>query len=425
VRPEEIRPIIEAEMAKNSRKNLVNPSYWYPLAIATYGSEEVLQALDSMVNFRTSMWEKTRAFEELFGEKYGAEAVMVNSGSSADLLMVFGNLEASGGTLRQGDEVLVPAVTWPTHLWSVLMAGLKPVLVDVDPETLNISIDDLKRKTSDRTRAIFPVHLMGNTSDMDAVLGIAEDTGSIVLEDCCEALGTSWRGNSVGTIGQAGSFSFFFSHHITTMEGGMVLTRDAELAERLRLLRAHGWSRNLLRPPTVSGGSAKEYSGLDSRYTFIEWGFNLRPTELQAGFGIEQLKRVDDFNRLRSTNYRMFVEELDRRKLGDFFNLPEVLPNAEVSWLALAIMLKENLPFTRDQVTDFLTAGGIETRPIVAGNLARHPVRERFPSIFMGDFPGADQVHELGFYTGLHPVQMDHTIGKFADLLDIFCASYR
>jgi CDP-6-deoxy-D-xylo-4-hexulose-3-dehydrase len=422
---EEIRPIIEEEMARNSRANIMNPDYWYPLAIATYGFEEVLQAINSMVTFRTSMWEKTREFEELFGEKYGAEAVMVNSGSSADLLMVFGNLEESGGTLRKGDEVLLPAVTWPTHLWSVLMAGLKPVLVDVDPETLNMSIDDLKLKVTERTRAIFPVHLMGNTPDMDAILEIADDTGSLLLEDCCEALGTSWDGASVGTIGQAGTFSFFFSHHITTMEGGMVLTRDADLAERLRLLRAHGWSRNLLHRPSVDRENSPEYSGLDSRYTFLEWGFNLRPTELQAGFGIEQLKRVDDFNEIRSANYLMFMRELNRRELDDFFSLPRVLPNAEVSWLAFAIMLKANLPFTRDQVTDFLNARGVETRPIVAGNLARHPVRERFPNVFEGNFPGADQVHESGFYTGLHPIQMEETIGRFVDLLDIFCAKHR
>ena len=417
------RDLLTANMSEPLAGNVDNPEYWYPLAVATYGVEEVLQAIDSMVTYRTSMWRKTQEFEELFGRTYGGEAVMVNSGSSADLLMVFANLTESGGVLRKGDEVLVPAVTWPTHLWSVVMAGLKPVLVDVDPATLNVSVDDLRSKVSDKTAAIFPVHLMGNPAPMDDIWSIADDAGALVLEDSCEALGAKWRGNSVGSLGQAGSFSFFFSHHMTTMEGGMILTKDEELAERLRLLRAHGWSRNVRQPERL-GLSESQLSGLDPRYTFVEWGFNVRPTELQAGFGLEQLKRIPKFEEHRRVNFSIFRELLEERDLAKYIQLPKALPESEPSWFALAMMVQPGSPKSRDDLVYFLGQSGVETRPIVAGSLAKHPVRTRFPDIFETALPGADAVHSHGFYIGLYPFEMRASLVRVADLMARFYGTH-
>lgn len=415
--------LLAAEMAKQPSVNIDNPGYWFPLAVATYGVEEVLQAVDSMVTFRTSMWQKTREFEDRFGQAYGGEAVMVNSGSSADLLMVYANLEQSGGRLKAGDEVCLPAVTWPTHLWSVLMAGLKPVLVDVDPTTLNMSVADLKAKVTPRTGAIFPVHLMGNPADMNAILDVASATNALVLEDSCEALGARLGGKSVGALSDAGSFSFFFSHHITTMEGGMILTTNEELAERLRLLRAHGWSRNVRRPENVVTTVEFEESRLDPRYTFIEWGFNVRPTELQAGFGLEQFKRIPDFEEHRLANFETFRSLLTERSLNDVLSLPQTLPGASPSWFALPMIVHADAGFERDTLTDFLDANGVETRPIVAGNLARHPVRRRFPEVLTGSLPGADIVHERGFYVGLYPFDMSERLVRLADMMQAFVQS--
>jgi CDP-6-deoxy-D-xylo-4-hexulose-3-dehydrase len=415
---QELRELLRAKMLEiPTAFNVDNPRYWFPLATVSYGVDEVMQAVESMTSFRTSMWNKTRLFEEQFGTRYASQAVMVNSGSSADFLLVLSQMENSGGKLHPGDEVCVPAVTWPTHIWSVLMAGLTPVLIDVDPATLNMSMDDLQRKLTPNTRAIFPVHLMGNPAPMDQILEIASASEAIILEDCCEALGATWQGKSVGTFGAGGSFSFFFSHHITTMEGGMVLTPHEEIAERIRLLRAHGWSRNLRNPEAVLAETNGEFSGLDSRYTFIEWGLNVRPTELQAGFGIEQLRRLDGFEYCRKRNFDLFVRLLEETGMATFFTLPTVDRRATPSWFALPLLLSDLLPYSRDSLTEFLDDNGIETRPIVAGNLARHPVRARFPSVFSGVFPGADIVHDRGFYVGLYPEPMDELLERFVGLL--------
>jgi CDP-6-deoxy-D-xylo-4-hexulose-3-dehydrase len=423
---DELRNLIASRMADlPTAFNADNPRYWYPLATATYGVEEVMQAVESMTTYRTSMWNKTRTFEDQFGSKYSGDAVMVNSGSSADLVLVLSQLAQSGGPLSPGVEVCVPAVTWPTHLWSVLMAGLTPVLVDVDPETLNMSVEDLERKITPRTGAIFPVHLMGNPAPMDRIAGIAESCHAIVLEDCCEALGAMWNGASVGTLGEGGSFSFFFSHHITTMEGGMVLTRNSETAERLRLLRAHGWSRNLRSPEVLPSAGSEDASRLDPRYTFVDWGLNVRPTELQAGFGIEQLKRISQFESQRQRNFDGFVLRMRDADLSDWYSLPTVDERALPSWFALPLMLSESLPYSRDQLTSFLDAHGVETRPIVAGNLARHPVRERFPQVFGGVFEGADLVHNQGFYVGLYPEPMDQLLDRLVGLLSDFHLEHR
>lgn len=411
-----LQPQIEHLMAESTRVNAnTNGRYWYPLSLATYDADEVMEALESLVTFRTSMWEKTRRFEDAFGGKYGGEAIMVNSGSSADLLIAFGLHSLSGGPLNTGDEVLVPAVTWPTQLWSLLMAGYTTRLVDVDPVTLNVDLQDLESKIGQNTRAISLVHLMGNPVNMDAIQDMCRKHDLILFEDCCESLGAKWDGKYVGTFGEASSFSFFFSHHITTMEGGMILTQNSELAERFRLLRAHGWSRNLRNPPLAT-------DGLDPRYTFLNWGFNVRPTELQAGFGLVQLSRSEGFQSERDENAAYAMERLaPHRELLRLMQVPE---NGTCSWFALPMMVTPEAPFSRQDLTEFLEAAGVETRPVVTGNLARHPAAANFAdSLACGPLPGADFIHENGFYLGLHPVPARRELERLFDVIDGFIAS--
>lgn len=412
----EVASLVSSIMIANGNQDQVERKYWYPLAIPTYGPEEVLEAIDSMVSFRTSMWDKTKLFEREFGRMFGGEAVMVNSGSSADLLIAFGLHKSSGGMLQTGDQVLIPAVTWPTQLWSALMAGYRVKLVDVDPSTLNVDIDALEASISPATRAISLVHLMGNPVNMNAVGALVDRHQLTIFEDCCESLGAKWEGDFVGTFGEASSFSFFFSHHITTMEGGMILTRNAEFAERLRLLRAHGWSRNLHNPPPPS-------PGIDPRYTFLNWGFNVRPTELQAGFGVEQLKKVESFQDQRNVNAAIAQERLSG--YAGIIDLMEVSPGGVCSWFALPMLIADKAGFTRDQLATYLEGCGVETRPIVTGNLARHPAVQRFQDeIEVGDLPGADTVHENGLYVGLHPIPSASALHRLFDHMDDFVAPY-
>jgi len=394
---------------------LENPAgFWYPLARPSFGPEEVLEAIESMTSYRTTMWDKTRKFEEAFSDYVGAESVMVNSGSSADLLLIYSLLESSGGFLRPGDEVLVPAVTWPTQLWSVAMAGLKPVLVDIDPNTLNMSGESIRSKITNRTKAIFVVHLMGNPANLDEIFKIADEFGLHVLEDCCESLGAHWSGKHVGSQSYGGTFSFFFSHHICTMEGGMIIARDPEVAERLRLLRAHGWARNLKNRSHPLLDLTKD-SSLDPRYTFLEWGFNVRPTELQAGFGLHQLRRFANFKTNRERTYSIVRESL--HNLESIARMPEVAPQADPCWFALPIILQPECPHERNTVTAKLQSLGVETRPIVAGNLAMQPVRRRFEWLRNDDLPGATLIHERGFYVGLHSEFNAHEVTHLVDCL--------
>jgi CDP-6-deoxy-D-xylo-4-hexulose-3-dehydrase len=413
-----LREALQTLMDHGSRINVNKQGrYWYPLSLATYGVDEVLAAVDSLCSFRTSMWTKTAEFERRFAETQGSgEAVMVNSGSSADLLIAFASVNPSTRSLSPGDEVLVPAVTWPTQIWSLMMAGLKVRFVDVDPASLNVDLKDLERKIGPRTRAISLVHLMGNPNDMHAITEITRKRSLLLFEDCCEALGARFGGRSVGTFGTASAFSFFFSHHITTMEGGMICTDDPQLSDLFRLLRAHGWARNLRHRKT------EPVDGIDERYVFLNWGFNVRPTELQAAFGIEQLGRLPEFTEHRVRNATYFAGHLER--FGDTMRTMRVHPLAECSWFALPLVLAPECPFSKRALLAYLEEQGVETRPIVAGNLARQPVVDLFPEIREMDLPGADVIHDRGFYIGLHPVDSRAQLDRLAEIMDGFVRTH-
>lgn len=412
-----IKSLIRYEM-KNNIKNLeLNRKYFYPLAEPTYSESEVVSALNSMTSFSTTMWNKTKEFERLFGEKYGGEAIMVNSGSSADLLISFAISEKSGGPLPFGSEILVPSVTWPTHLWSLIMAGFKVKLIDIDPETLNFNLEDLKRNITKDTRGIFIVHLLGNMGDMQGLKEICAEKKLVLLEDCCEALGSKFANQPVGTFGLASSFSFFFSHHLVTMEGGMILTNDKEFAKKCRLLRAHGWEREINSSVGISSDD------IDQRFKFVTWGFNVRPTEIQAGFGIEQIKKMDLFEVARDKNAQILNDCILRNR--KFLSTMKVQESVKCSWFAFPIMVKKNAPFSRLNFANFLDKNGVETRPIVAGNLAKQPAILHYPEISFDVLEGADLIHEHGLYIGIHPTTEFNNLSRVIDLIDDFCQQWQ
>lgn len=405
----QISELVASVMAENTGKSEPEKSkYWYPLAQPSYGPKEVLGALDSMVNYKTSMWEKTRIFEKEFGERFGGEAVMVNSGSSADLLISFGMLTESGGRWKRGDEVLAPAVTWPTQIWALIMAGYSVRLVDVDPKTMNIDIDDLRKKVSSRTVGISVVHLLGNPCNMTEILAISEEFGLDIIEDACESLGSRHKGHMVGTFGVASSFSFFFSHHLMTMEGGMILCADSEFANRMRLLRAHGWDRYL---PQVSSRAGS----LSGKYQFESWGFNVRPTELQAAFGIEQLGQWELMESLRQSNVSHFLDGI--ASFNGQIDTMVVDSSDYCNWFALPLIVNPSVGIARDEVAEALEQNGVETRPIVAGNLARQPAAQKF-GLSNQNLLGAEYLHQHGLYVGLHPVEDQTRIEKVIGILE-------
>ena len=412
----ELTSKIDLYLSDTKRNNQLKGSkYWYPLNIATYGVDEILEALDSMCAFQTSMSEKTRLFESEFGSKFNSHAIMVNSGSSADLLITFALHKNSGGPLETGDEILIPAVTWPTQLWAIVMARFNAKLVDVDQKTMNISIDSLKKSITHKTKAVFITHLMGNVSDMDEIRDICEKNNLLLIEDSCESLGSKWNGRYAGTFGLASSFSFFFSHHITTMEGGMIVTQDDVLADKFRSLRAHGWSREQRR------SDLNLPANIDTRYAFVDWGFNVRPTELQAGFGRVQLKKLDTFNNSRKINASLFVKRME--EFGDFFTIMDVNESVDCAWFALPMVINTEASFSRESLTNYLEQSGIETRPIVAGNLFNQPAVQKFGAEISTapTLRGAEILHNFGFYIGIRPFVSEEEIDKiYSTFLQFF-----
>lgn len=363
------------------------------LSHPTFGADEVIEAMDSLLSTQVTMGDKVAEFERKWSDYVGSShAHMVNSGSSANLLAL---KALEGEVIEPGDEVIVPAVAWSTSLFPILDANATPVLVDVDPGTYTIDVDSFADAITDRTAAVLLVHLLGNPCEMEPILDICEREEIAIVEDCCEAHGAKYDGRPVGTFGDLGTFSYFFSHHISTIEGGMVVTDDQELSKRVRTGRAHGWVREV-----DDHDALKNYSDIDSRFLFVDQGYNVRPTEIQGAFGIHQIPKLDRFIERRRENAAALNRALDQ--YNEYFDYFQEGDRAYCSWFAYPILVREDAPFTRNQLQSHLEEHNIETRPILAGNLARQPVIEKVDCRIPGDLPGSQRIHENGFFIGNH-----------------------
>ncbi|MDR3606944.1 MAG: DegT/DnrJ/EryC1/StrS family aminotransferase [Oligoflexia bacterium] len=385
-----------------------------PLNASTFGEEEIQAAIDVLRGGQVTMASQCAQFEEAFAAHLGVKnAIFVNSGSSANLLAFFAlanaecpavGISGNNKRLRPGAEVIVPAVTWSTTIWPIVQAGCVPVLVDSDPETLQMDFRSVEAAISERTAAICPVHVLGNAVIMPSLLDIARQNKLWLIEDTCEALGTRQNGKMVGTFGDIGTFSFFFSHHITTIEGGMVITQDDDLAELFRCMRAHGWTRHLRRRKEVEA----QYPEIDPRFLFINSGFNLRPTELNAAFGIHQIKKLEGFNKRRQEIAKIWINAFRSLIDNKSFVPMRTTPGTESTWFGFPILCETRQ--LRDRLQRHLETNGIETRPIICGNLARQPAFKKIPHRIAGELNGADQVMDRGLFWGSHPLMSDAEI---------------
>jgi CDP-6-deoxy-D-xylo-4-hexulose-3-dehydrase len=407
----EIRTEIDALVREHFDLMPPLPDDECPLSVPLYGADEVTGALDSLLTQNVTMGARVRAFERAFAEYVGSRhAIMVNSGSSANLLgLAVLASPAVSGALRPGDEVIVPAVTWSTTLAPILQHGCVPVLVDVDPQTLNLRPEDLEHALSAKTRAIMPVHLLGNPVDMEPLMSFARAHDLWVLEDTCESLGSSIGGRQVGTFGHFGAYSFYFSHHITTIEGGMLVTDDDDLADLARSMRAHGWTRDMRDRAEIEAANP----WIDPRFLFVHIGYNLRPMELQAAFGLVQLQRLEEFNEQRRANARYLLDALS--DLSDEVDFVTEQAGARSTWFGFTVMVKDGA--TRKALSAHLEARRIATRPIVAGNLAIQPAFRDNPHRTVGSLANATQIGERGLFVGNHPNltqgHLDHMVKGF------------
>ena len=412
--------ITEKLIRNSDRKNIGSSRYWYPLNYATFGAEEITSAIQSMLTFRTSMSEKCKLFENLFKNYINtSEAIFVNSGSSADLLAIAAITKSPEFEIKKGDKVLVPAITWPTQVWSIIQSGLIPVLYDCSPKTFNPDISSVPKEILKECKAIFATHILGTCCDIDELLNISKDYNLYLLEDACESLGTKYKGKQVGTFGEVGTFSFFFSHHITTMEGGMLCTNNKDLKDQSKIMRAHGWSRAIQEDGLEEFCSKRDislldYEEIDIRYLFLDEGYNLRPTEINASFGIQQLSKIDNFNKSRNLLATEFYNSLD--KLNNISG-PKIDENCNPCFMSLPFTINSEKYKAYDAIK-FLEERGVESRPLIAGNLHRHPVQKimRLEKAFK-NLNGADFHHNQSLYVGLSPKHKMEDIDRLIRIL--------
>lgn len=381
-------------------------SYKYPLATATWDQAEYDALQRVITSGMFTMGPKVFEFEKQFASYLGAKhCVMANSGSSANLLMVAALFYSKNPdlALKPGDEVIVPAVSWSTTYYPLHQYGLKIKFVDIDLQTLNFDLDALEKAVTNKTRLIMAVNLLGNPNDFDRIKSIIGDKKITLIEDNCESLGAQFKGKQAGTFGVMGSYSSFFSHHISTMEGGLISTDDEELHHILLSLRAHGWTRNLPKFNQVCG--EKSDDPFKESFRFVLPGYNVRPLEMSGALGIEQIKKLPSLVAERRKNAAMLQSVMQDH--------PTVLIQKEIgasSWFGFSLVIRPGVSLTRDALLSKLNALGFEVRPIVAGNFAKNEVVKYFNSEISGELTNAEHIDSNGLFVGNHHYSIEDAV---------------
>ncbi|PAV01970.1 pyridoxamine 5-phosphate oxidase [Arsenophonus sp. ENCA] len=384
----------------------------FPLTISTWDQNE-LDAIQRVIDSNMfTMGESVRQYEKDFAHYFGSKyAVMVSSGSTANLLMIASLFFTKNPKLKRGDEIIVPAVSWSTTYFPLQQYGLHVKFVDIDKKTLNMDLDKLKSAITEKTKAILTVNLLGNLNDFKAINKIIEGKDIFILEDNCESMGATLNGKQAGTFGLMGTFSSFFSHHIATMEGGCIITDDEELYHILLCIRAHGWTRNLPEHNHVTG--QKSNDPFEESFKFVLPGYNVRPLEMSGAIGIEQLKKLPNFIEMRRKNALVFKELFNNHPYIDIQH-----ETGESSWFGFALILKENAPLSRADLVKKLVDAGIECRPIVTGNFLKNSKVLRFFNYTVsGEIRDAEYIDKNGLFVGNHQVDLSQQIDYLYKLL--------
>ncbi len=390
----------------------------YSLSSSTWDSKEY-KAIQRVIDSNLfTMGKEVSSFESEFAKYFGSKfCVMVNSGSSANLLMIASLFftKMKKRKLKRGDEVIVPAVSWSTTYFPLQQYGIKLVFVDIDKETLNFDTSKLKKAISKKTKAILAVNLLGNPNDFKSLKKICKENGLILLEDNCESMGAKYEDKYAGSFGLMGTFSSFFSHHISTMEGGYIITDDEEIYHILLSLRAHGWTRNLPNKNKVT--IRKSNNDFIESFNFVLPGYNLRPLEISAAIGKEQLKKFPSFLNIRRKNAKHF-----EKLFGQSNNLSIQKEVEKSSWFGFSIILK-NKKISRNKLVSYLERNGVECRPIVSGNFTKFKkVLKHFDYRISGDLKNSDYIDKMGFFVGNHHFSIEKNISNLKNLFESFKA---
>jgi CDP-6-deoxy-D-xylo-4-hexulose-3-dehydrase len=365
----------------------------YSLASDSWDELEVNAINDVIKSNRYTMGSKVRQFENEFSKFFDVKySLMLNSGSSANLLAIASLIIDEETDLNQGDEVIVPAVSWSTTFSPISQYGLKLRFVDIDLNTLNIDENLIESAITKKTKAIFAVNLLGNSCNFKKLKDLCDKYNLLLLEDNCESLGAKYDNKFTGTIGNVGTFSFFFSHHMQTMEGGMLVTNNKKTYELANSMRAHGWIRDL---PDDNSLFKKTGDNFEDSFKFITPGYSIRPLEMSGAIGSVQLRKINSFIDNRRENAKFFNELFKSNE-----NIIIQRETGESSWFGFSIVLKNKFLGKRSEVLKKLSNANIETRPIVAGNFTKNPTIKYMDHTISGELKNAEYIDENGFFVG-------------------------
>jgi CDP-4-dehydro-6-deoxyglucose reductase, E1 len=385
----------------------------YPLSSTTWDHSEI-QAINEVIesgNFTMGL--QVAEFEKEFASYAGGKySVMVNSGSSANLVLLSACRYMKEPRFNPGDEIIAPAVSWSTTYYPIDQNGATIKFVDISSDSLNIDVSKIEEAITSRTKAIFVVNLLGNPADWEALEKIAQEYNLTLLEDNAESLGGAIGNKKLGTFGFGGTHSTFFSHHMSTMEGGLVVTDDEVLYQTMKSVRAHGWTRDL---PDQNHVYNKTGSRWDDLFRFVIPGYNLRPLEIEAAIGRMQLKKLPSFIDARRKNAAYF---LDQTK--SFSSVSTQVENGSSSWFGFSLVLKDKYLGKRAKLLEILESAEIESRPIVTGNFTRNPVIKHLSHAPLEKYPSADLIHDNGLFVGNHHYDLKDKIDLLCEALTDF-----
>jgi len=384
---------------------------FYELAVSTWGAEELAAIQRVIASDRFTIGPHVAAFEEAFAAYHNQKyAVMVNSGSSANLLAVAALFYKKDRPLQRGDEVIVPAISWATTYHPLQQYGLKLKILDIELETINMDCRQLEAAMGPRTRAIMGVSILGNPAALDVMRRFADERGLYFIEDNCESMDAELGGKKAGTFGHLSTFSSFFSHHISTMEGGMATTDDRELFELVKSMRAHGWVRDL---PGDSVIYDKRGDDFYEAYRFILPGYNVRPIEMSGAIGVEQLKKLPRMTAARRKNWALF-----KKLFGGDNRFITQRENGKSSAFSFTFVLNPEAELSRPKIMQALKEADIGYRIITGGCITRHDVIKHYDYECVDGLPNANLAHDQGFFVGNHPVDLTPQIERLREVLD-------
>lgn len=403
-----------------------------PCAGRVFDAEELVLLVESALDFWLTAGRYAAQFEREFAGRLGVRhALLVNSGSSANLvaLSCLTSPKLGDRRLAPGDEVITVAAGFPTTVNPIIQNGLVPVFADVQVPTYNIDVGQLEAARSDRTRAVMIAHTLGNPFDLGAVADFARRHGLWLVEDCCDAVGSTYEGRAVGTFGDLATTSFYPAHHLTMGEGGAVLTDRPLLKKLAESFR--DWGRDCWCGPGADDTCGKRFGwtlgdlphGYDHKYIYSHIGYNLKLTDMQAAVGVAQLAKLDDFGAARRRNFARLRAALEG--LQEYLILPEATPGSDPSWFGFPISVRPGAPFARRDLVQFLDSRKVATRQVFAGNLLRQPAYRDIAHRKVGELPMSDFVMNRSFWVGVYPGLDERMIDYMAGVLGEGCRSLR